>query len=311
VVVMAAVESKTVTGRRYKATRPRGFASWRPQKATQQLLVSVALVLEEYADYLPLTVRQVFYRLVGHHDYPKTEADYNALCEKLNRARRAGLIPFDAIRDDGGIAVEPPSFGGESHFWGAVRFSAGNFELDRLLDQPRYLELWCEAGGMVPQISAAVEDYGVPVYSSSGFDSLTVRHAAARRIAEREPQPTLILHVGDYDPSGCAIIDSLAGDVSAFVAEMGAPGLVSFKRLAVTPEQIRQYDLPTAPPKKTDKRGGNWVETVQAEALSPVELRDIVIEAVRSETNVGIWRRVVDQEAEIRARLVRTLDEMG
>jgi hypothetical protein len=77
------------------------FAKWRPTAASRALLQTVKAILEEYAAYLPLTIRQIFYRLVGVHDYAKTERAYKNLCEMLNRARHAGMIEFAAIRDDG------------------------------------------------------------------------------------------------------------------------------------------------------------------------------------------------------------------
>ena len=73
-------------------TRPRGFVDWHPQAATRILIEQVEAILTEYADYLPLTYRQVFYRLVGAHGYDKTERAYERLCEMLNRARRARII---------------------------------------------------------------------------------------------------------------------------------------------------------------------------------------------------------------------------
>jgi len=87
------------------STRPRGFISWSPRAATLALLDQVLAVLAEYAEYLPLTVRQIFYRLVGSAGYDKTELAYDRLCEHLVKARRAGLISFDAIRDDGGTVL--------------------------------------------------------------------------------------------------------------------------------------------------------------------------------------------------------------
>ena len=54
-------------------TRPRGFVPWSPRSGTVALLEQVRSVLGEYQDYLPLTNRQVFYRLVGAHGYEKTE----------------------------------------------------------------------------------------------------------------------------------------------------------------------------------------------------------------------------------------------
>ena len=82
-------------------TRVRGMARWNPRADTIDLLDAVKGMLIEYAAYLPMTFRQIFYRLVGAHGYDKTEQAYARLGEHLNRARRASLIEFDAIRDDG------------------------------------------------------------------------------------------------------------------------------------------------------------------------------------------------------------------
>src|SRR5215208_4470838 len=82
------------------ARRVKGFAPWNPQKRTELLLADIEAVLEEYEDYLPLTIRQVFYRLVGK-GYPKKENFYAIVQEDCNRGRRCGRIPFEAIRDDG------------------------------------------------------------------------------------------------------------------------------------------------------------------------------------------------------------------
>jgi hypothetical protein len=69
--------------------RPRGFITdWRPRAETRQLLDQAQAVLDEYRDQLPLTLRQIFYRLVGAHGYEKTELAYKRLTELLNKARR-------------------------------------------------------------------------------------------------------------------------------------------------------------------------------------------------------------------------------
>lgn len=103
---------ETVTGRTYKSTRPRGFAPWAPRAESRALVAEVLDVLDEYADYLPLTLRQVFYRLVGTRGYPKDEKAYDRLTRVLDRARRAGLVPFDVIRDDGMVESWPGGYDG-------------------------------------------------------------------------------------------------------------------------------------------------------------------------------------------------------
>jgi hypothetical protein len=57
-----------------KTGRARGYiAAYQPQARTRVLLDDAAAVLNEYREYWPLTIRQIFYRLVGTKDYPKTE----------------------------------------------------------------------------------------------------------------------------------------------------------------------------------------------------------------------------------------------
>ena len=66
-------------------TRPRGFINWTPQPETETLLSAVRIILEHYVPtYGPMTIRQVFYRLVATtaalvDPYPKTERGYKTL----------------------------------------------------------------------------------------------------------------------------------------------------------------------------------------------------------------------------------------
>lgn len=75
-----------------KRTRPRGFVPWNPSAALVDRVQAVLGVLAEYRAHLPLTNRQVFYRLVATRGYDKTEAAYARLCETVNRARRSGFM---------------------------------------------------------------------------------------------------------------------------------------------------------------------------------------------------------------------------
>jgi hypothetical protein len=296
----------------YSFHRVRGLAPWRPQAKTKEVLEQVQTVLEQYAEHLPLTARQIFYRLVGTARYDKTEAGYERLCNVLVRARRAGLVPFDAIRDDGTTAERPFGYDGKAHFWRLVRQDAEDYRRDRSSGQPVALEVWVEAAGMVPQVARVVSGFGVAAYSSGGFDSLTAKHEAAQRIMHRSV-PTLVLHIGDHDPSGLSVFDSAAEDVAAMVADSGhdPDELVEFRRVAVTPEQIAAYNLPAAPPKATDRRG-TWVGgTVQVEALSPAALADIVRQAVGAELDADVLAETVETEHRERGQLLARLEELG
>jgi hypothetical protein len=116
------------------------------------VLDHVQAVLREYAAHLPLTIRQIFYRLVGAYDFPKRENDYKTLCRILNSARRARIVEMGAIRDDGGTILEPFIFADEDGFFDYVRAIADDFLLDRTKGQTSRLVVMCEAAGMAPQL---------------------------------------------------------------------------------------------------------------------------------------------------------------
>ena len=280
-------DSDEVTAGR-KTTRARGYiGNYAPQAKTRELLAQAQSVLEEYREFWPLTCRQIFYRMVGAHGYDKTEAAYGRLCHHLANARRGQLIPFDAIRDDGVTTYRLGHFDDKDAFLRHVRYLGRNYTRNKLADQEHHIEVWCEAAGMLPQLHDVAKPFSVPVYSSGGFDSLTAKKDLAERICLNE-KPTVILHLGDLDPSGVSIFDSVAEDVAAFVEADRPWGTitVAFERVALTPEQVREYDLPTAPPKATDSRSKGWDGgTCQLEALPPNVIADILREAIERHIN--------------------------
>jgi hypothetical protein len=275
-------------------TRPRGFAPWSPRQETLELLARVNAVLGEYQDHLPLTLRQIFYRLVGAHGYEKTERAYERLGEHLVRARRARLVPMDAIRDDGGVTIMPTMWANAEEYLDAVRAQAGELMLDRTVGQETRLAVLCEAAGMAPQLARVTKPYGIGVMSSGGFDSVTEKHAFAAELT-RHSRPTEVLSIGDQDGSGVWMFAAYLEDVEAFTRE-----------LAVTPEQVREFNLPTAPPKPTDRRAFRG-QTCQAEALAPDVLAGILRDAIEARIDRRTLDRVLRHERQVRRELVARL----
>jgi hypothetical protein len=285
--------SGVTVGRNNSRKRPKGYTPWQPRKETQAILAQVDEVLHEYRAHLPLTVRQIFYRMVGAFGYPKIEQSYERLGNYLVRARRTKLVPFEAIRDDSASVMDHLHFDGEEDFYAYVHDLGRNYTQDKLAGQRVAIRVHCEAEGMVPQLHDALEPYSVPVYSCSGFDSLTARRQLAKWFHDAyvyRGKVPVMLHLGDYDPDGESIFDSLVGDVAAFL-EDDAPHLLEtypwstlFKRVVLAEQQMRLYGLPTAPPKKSSSRTKRWTgeATCQLEALPPDRLRRMVVATVES-----------------------------
>jgi hypothetical protein len=284
---------------RRKFGRARGYiAGYTPERKTRDLLDAVRAVLDEYREHWPLTCRQVFYRLVGTGAFEKSQRFYKRLIHHVGNARRGRLIPFAAIRDDGVSSVDLERFDDEEHFKAHVRRMGERYRRNLLASQPVHVEVWCEAAGMIFQLADVAHEFSVPVYSSSGFDSITAKHDLAARIC-RVGKPAVVLHLGDYDPSGESIFDSASEDVAAFV-EADRPWAtvnVRFRRVALTAAQVEAYDLPTAPAGEGDSRAKSWTgETCQLEALAPDQIAEILRAEIKAVLDPG--RLAADLEIE-------------
>ena len=150
---------------------------------------------------------------------------------------------------------------------------------------------------MVPQLERVAG-----FYSSGGFDSVTVKHSVAEEFSAMDD--VVVLHIGDHDPSGVHLFGSLDADISAFLDEMG--GSAEFVRLAVTPEQMIGYRLPTAPPKATDGRIFHG-QTTQAEALPPDLLASLLDGAIKSRFDMDAFSEARSEEEQERAQITEWL----
>jgi len=133
-----------------------------------------------------------------------------------------------------------------------------------------------------------------------------------------------VIYIGDYDPAGVLIDQSLeaelrrhiAGEngddlleqlVSEVLAEYIGPDLY-FHRLAITEEQIAEFDLPTKPRKETDRRALHVKETVEAEAMPASALRDLLRDEIESFLPAGALEVAKAAEASQREHLRRWAD---
>ncbi|MFD6967402.1 hypothetical protein [Streptomyces sp. NPDC059949] len=288
--------------------RSRGYQPcWKPQASSLELLAAVDRVLNRYTDHLPLTIRQVWYSLISDAVLAKESRTYKRLIEVIGMGRRSGRIPWEALRDDTELKAEPVFYAGPDDFHAALRQAAEGYRLDRQTGQPIRLEVWSETAGMVSQLRAVAEPYGVPVYSGSGFNGLPAKRTAALRMAA-DPRPVRVFVVSDWDPSGVHLFSALAEDVAAFAA-VDAPGSeVVFERLAVTEQQIEEHRLPTAPTKATDNRSFTGSSTTQAEALPPDVLASVVRDAITIRRDPLILAELLNREERERRALLADLN---
>jgi hypothetical protein len=276
----------------------RGYVEWRPTDRIRAKLDAVLDVLATYHDQLPLTLRQLYYVLVARLVIGKTKAEYRALGYLLSKARRARIIPFENIHDQG--STLPSSllgFADESWLAWSIRYEVENFELDRQLDQERRLVLWCEAAGMLDQLRRVGEPYGVHVVAGGGFNSVTDKWRFGE-LVRKACGPVQVLHIGDLDRHGESIFDVLAEDVQAFDGYRN----VDFVRLGVTEQQVEQLGLVSSFEDEL---------VVQAEAIPPDVLARIVDDAIRDRLDLGLMAEVAERSVTIRGGFEAKLRAAG
>ncbi len=244
----------------------------------------------------PATVRGGCYQLFTRRLIPDmAKSSTDRVSRALTAARERGLIPWDWIVDET-REVEHRQGWDDPEAYMATVWRA--YRKDRWTDQPARVMVVSEKRTVGGVLRPVIHAYGVPFGVYHGFGSATaLNDLAARSVADR--RPLTILYVGDHDPSGRAMSDA---DIPTRLARYG--GEATIARLAVTPEQVAGYGLPTfsAHDKAKDARYRWFLERhgevcCELDALDPTLLRATVEDAIRQQLDLGRWERADAIEA--------------
>jgi hypothetical protein len=245
----------------------------------------------------PMTVRQVFYRLVSQGAIAKTETEYKATAGRLlTEMRVSGEIPFAWIADNTRWQRKPQTYGSLEQ---ALQRTAETYRRSLWDELPVYVEVWLEKdalAGVLYQVTAA---WDVPLMVTRGYPSLSFMHGAAEYIRECG-KPTHIYYVGDHDPSGVDI----PRNVEARLREFAPLAEIHFKRVAVTSAQITHWGLPTRPTKATDSRSARFAgESVEVDAIPAQQLRALVERCITQHVDGATLEALRESEAAERETL--------
>jgi hypothetical protein len=221
----------------------------------------------------PMTVRQVFYQATVRHIVEKTEQGYSKVQIALANMRRARTMPYDWIVDFTRWQRKPRTFRDVAH---ALEETSRLYRKDLWAGAGSYLEIWLEKDALSGVILPVTSKYDVPLMVTRGYASLSFLSAAAEYM-EAEERPVFIYHLGDFDPSGVN-----AGEkIEQTLRELAPTPKIHFERIAVTPEQITAWTLPSRPTKQSDSRAKGFGDiSVELDAINPNSLRDLVEVAI-------------------------------
>ena len=204
---------------------------------------------------------------------PKTEAAYRATVDRLLvQMRERDELPYHWITDNGRWMRKPET---HSSLESMLYQSQGMYRRALWDDQPDYVEIWIEKDAISGIFYDITSKWDVPLMVTRGYPSLTFLYEAAETIDDIG-KPSYIYYFGDYDPSGVNIFETVERKI-----QQRTKSWIHIERIAVTPEQIERYSLPTRPTKKTDTRAKNHDgDSVELDAMPPKVLRQIAEDCI-------------------------------
>jgi hypothetical protein len=254
--------------------------------------------------YKPMTVRQVFYQAVVRNYVEKTEKGYGMIQRDLANMRRNGELPYEWIIDSSRNV----------RGWQGSNQSVEDFitslperipymhTRDLLADNHISVQVWLEKEALAEVVYPICQKWDVPLFCARGYASLSFLHEAAKDL-ESKDRPTVILHLGDYDPSGQNAIETVQRDLPELAPKTAEHGF-EFDIIAVTPEQIVELGLPTRPTKKSDTRSAGFGDkSVELDAIEPNVLRAMVDETLERAFPEGAREANEEQEARERDQI--------
>ncbi len=147
----------------------------------------------------PCNVRALAYQLFNRKLIPSMATKHTSKVSRLCViARESGAMPWEWIVDQTRTEQQVATWANPAAYARAVQRS---YRRNKWADQPTHVSVWSEKATVEGTIRPVLEKYEVPFQILHGWAGATpVRDAAQANLGRR--QDTLILYVGDYDPSG-------------------------------------------------------------------------------------------------------------
>lgn len=240
-----------------------------------------------------MTVRHLFYRLVGAGIVEKTEREYDGTVARLAvELRRSGDIPHGKIIDGSRLYAVPTTYDSVRD---AIDDTAAFYRRSYWRTADRQLEVWAEKDAIRALIQDTTWDLAVPLMVTRGFASESVVQSLAVDAA-RSGKPRVILSLNDYDPSGSLMMADIIQRAKHYAPE----AMFHSEQVALTREQVTHHRLPTRPTKTEGnshaKRFAD-AESVELDALEPDVLRGLLRVAIERHIDHGALAVLREAEA--------------
>jgi len=269
------------------------------QKRTLAIIDKANGIIAEYGG--GLTLRQLYYQFVARGLLPNVKKSYDDLGRVIGNARLANLISWNAIIDRGRTTNHNNHFEGPEEI---LTTAAETYQLDSRADQDVYVEVWIEKEALIGVIEPICRVLDVLYLACRGYYGLSAMWAAAGRFrkAEEAGKKTIVLHLGDHDPSGLDMTEDIRNRLSGFSAQ------TEVERLALNIGQVELYNPPPNFAKETDTRAKDYVaeygkEAWELDALEPKVIASLIEDAVGKYTDQDKRQARLDEQETHKQRL--------
>lgn len=257
-------------------------------------------IIEEYeAEGYELTLRQLYYQFVARDLLPNTDRSYKRLGSIVNDGRMAGLISWHSIEDRTRNLQRLAHWSSPAEI---IRDSAREFRLDLWAGQDWRVEVWVEKEALAGVVERTCDSLDVPFFACRGYVSQSEQWNAGRRFCRRRAK-TMILHLGDHDPSG---IDMTRDNIERLT--VFSEGNVQLERIALNMDQVEEHRPPPNPAKVTDSRAGGYIKRFgrkswELDALEPKVLDRLIREHVAKYLDIDLYQRQIERMDSMRTDL--------
>ncbi len=265
------------------------------------------IITEYKAEGYDLTLRQLYYQFVARDIIPNTQAEYGKLGTAINNGRLAGLIDWHSIVDRTRKHQANPHWDSPADI---IESAASSYGIDTRADQDSYLEVWVEKDALVGVIERACEPLDIGYLSCRGYVSQSAMWRATMRFKRQEQNGkdcTVLLHLGDHDPSG---ID-MSRDIQDRFYMFGSR--VAVRRIALGMEQVEQYNPPPNPAKTTDSRYATYRdeygdESWELDALDPRIITELIANQAADYTDEAKRKSLIEKQENERQEIRELAD---
>lgn len=283
------------------------------RRATLERIAQANEIIDEYqADGLTLTLRQLYYQFVARGLIENKQRNYDALGDTISKARLGGLVDWDAIEDRtrflrGRNNSHSPS--------SAITSLSRRYSIDMWQNQDTRLEVWIEKDALLGVIEKTCRDNDVDYFACRGYVSQSALYEAGKRMEryQRDGYRTVIIHMGDHDPSGIDMTRDNQDRVDLFGWDS-----TEVRRIALNYDQVEAYSPPPNPAKMSDSRAAEYVaehgySSWELDALEPRTMRTLLQDTINEYKDEDAWQEredlLADDQRVLRELIAQARDE--